>query len=146
MGLPAWAQKALGWTKTAAGKVANAVQTGGRAVVRGIKYVGKAAKPVTKIASQILDFAEDMPGMVGDVAGIARKYIDKFNNWVEEKVPEGKFKEGLKEASSGAGSLVDKGERYAKEKAEKVSKYGQQGRQYVNKADEYARFARHIDE
>ena len=146
MGLPAWAQKAWGWTKTAAGKVGSAIKTGAQAAIKGIKYVGKAAKPVTRVVSKVLDFVEDAPGMVGDVAGIARKYLDKFNNWVEEKVPEGALKRKMKEASSDAGDLVDRGERYGKEKAEKVAGYGRQGRKYVDKADEYARFARHIDE
>jgi hypothetical protein len=156
MGLPKWMQSAWDWTKTAASKTAAAVTTGakkavevgkkvGKATLQGVKYVGKAAKPVTKFISKVADVAEDLPGMVGDVAGIAKKYLDKFNNWVDEHVPDGAVKDKMKEASSGAGDLVDKGEKWGKEKAEDVRGYVQQTKPYRDKAEEYARAARRID-
>jgi len=151
-----WASNAWNKAKQVAANIASTVKSGaakaavvakkvGKGIVRGVKYVGKAAKPVLNVAHKVADFAEDLPGMVGDIAGIAKKYIGKVNDWVDEHVPDGVVKDKLKEASSGAGDLVDKGEKWGKEKAEDVRGYTQQTKPYIDKADEYARAARRVD-
>ena len=141
-----FAQKAFTGVKNFANKAAPVMMNIGRKVRGGIKYVGKAVKPVSKFVSRVLDFTEDLPGIVGDISGTAKKYLDKFNNWVEEKVPEGKLKDKMKEVSDDVGGYIDRGEKYGRNKAEKVAEYGRRGREYANKADEYRKFAAHIDE
>ena len=137
MGLPKWMSNAWSGVKNVASKVgATAKKVGGK-IVQGVKYVGKAAKPVLNVAKKVADYAEAIPGVVGDVAGIAKKGIEKFNDWVETFVPEGVVKDKLKEASSGAGDLVNRGERYARDRADQVVGYAQQTKPYIDQAGRY---------
>ena len=137
MGLPKWMSNAWSGAKNIASKVgATAKKVGGK-IVQGVKYVGKAAKPVLNVAKKIADVAEDIPGVVGDVAGMVNKGINKFNKWVDTFLPEGTVKDKLKEASGEASNLVNRGERYAKEKADQVVGYVHQTKPYINQAGQY---------
>ena len=123
MGLPKWMSNAWSGVKNVASKVGATAKTVGGKIVQGVKYVGKAAKPVLNVAKKIADVAEDIPGVVGDVAGMVNKGINKFNKWVDTFLPDGTVKDKLKEASGEASNLVNRGERYAKEKADQVVGY-----------------------
>ena len=137
MGLPKWMSNAWSGVKNVASKVgATAKKVGGK-IVQGVKYVGKAAKPVLNVAKKVADFAEDIPGVIGDVAGMAKKGIDKFNKWVDVFVPEGVVKDKLKEASSGGGDLVNRVERFGREKADQMADYAQRTKPYIDQAGRY---------
>ena len=137
MGLPKWMQNAWSGAKNIASKVgATAKKVGGK-IVQGVKYVGKAAKPVLNVAKKVADYAEAIPGVVGDVAGMVNKGIEKFNDWVDTYLPDGTVKRKLKEASGEASDLVNRGERYAREKADQVSGYVVQTKPYIDQAGRY---------
>ena len=137
MGLPKWMSNAWSGVKNVASKVgATAKKVGGK-IVQGVKYVGKAAKPVLNVAKKVAGLAEDIPGAIGDVAGLVNKGIDKFNKWVDTFLPDGTVKDKLKEASGEASNLVNRGERYAREKADLVSGYAVQTKPYIDQAGRY---------
>ena len=137
MGLGNFLGKVWGGVKNAASATWEGTKKVGRAVGTGIKKVGRAVRPVVDFAQKAAGLAEHIPGFIGDIAGSVRKGIDTFNEWVD-LVPDSKMKDKLKEASSGAGELVDKGEEWARQKADTVQGYANQARPWIDAADNIA--------
>ena len=101
-----------GWMKNIGSKTWESAKKVGRAIGTGVQKVGRAVKPVLNVASKVAGFAEKIPGMIGDTAKLIKGGIDKAGEYID-MIPESKLKDKLKEASSGAGELVDKGRQLA---------------------------------
>ena len=84
----------------------------GRAIGTGVQKVGRAVKPVLNVVNKVAGFAEKIPGMIGDTAKLIKGGIDKANEYID-MIPDSKIKDKIKEASSGAGELVDRGKQLA---------------------------------
>ena len=92
--------------------VVNTAQKVGRGVASGVRFVGKAAKPVINVAQKISGLAEHIPGVIGDTAKLIKGGLEKANEYIE-MIPDSKLKDKLREASSGAGDLIDRGRNIA---------------------------------
>lgn len=123
-----------GWVKNTSSKAWEGAKKVGRAIGTGVKKVGRAARPILDGIQKVAGLAEYIPGFIGDIAGSVRSGIDKANEWID-LIPEGSAKDKLKEYSSGAGELVDKGEEWLNDKGEVVRGYANRTKPYLDAAD-----------
>ena len=140
MGLGSWVSGAWGKVKGAASKAFDVGKKVVGKVAEGVKYVGKAAKPIVNVAQKVAGFVENIPGAIGDVGKLARGGLEKVNKWID-LIPSGSIKDKLKEASSGAGELIGRGEDLAQRGAQRVGGWAEQAKPWIGTADRLAQVA-----
>jgi len=137
MGIGSWVSGAWGKVKGAASKAFDVGKKVVGKVAEGVKYVGKAAKPIVNVAQKVAGFVENIPGAIGDVGKLARGGLEKVNKWID-LIPSGSIKDKLKEASSGAGELIGRGEDLAQRGAGRLSGWTEQAKPWVGYAGNVA--------
>ena len=120
MGLGNFFRRVGSGISNAAGKAWSGAKNVGGKVWEGVKYVGKAAKPVINVAQKITGLTDKIPGMIGEASKLISGGLGKVNEWID-MIPSGSIKDKLKEASSGAGDLVKKGEDLARRGGEAIA-------------------------
>lgn len=113
------------WTgaKNLGRKIGSFAKNVGGKVLQGVRWVGKNARPIMGAIRKGIKYAGGLPGVVGTVGKLVDDGISKFEEIVDEYVPEGGVKNFLRGVTGRAKELSSTGQRKAKDVIDKGNKY-----------------------
>jgi len=135
------------WTgaKNLGRKIGSFAKNVGGKIIQGARWAGRHARPIMGAIRKGIKYAGGLPGVVGTVGKLVDDGIGKFEELVDEYVPEGKAKDFLRGVTgrvkewSGTGQrkaneLIDKGNKYIKTNVEPVINKGDD---ILNRAEKF---------
>ena len=137
MGLGSFFGRVWSGAKGLGRKIGSLARNVGGKILQGAQWVGRHARPIMGAIRKGIKYAGGLPGVVGTVGKLVDDGIGKFEEMVDEYVPEGKVKDLLRGATGRVKELSGTGQRKANELIGKGNEYiGQNVTPVIDKAED----------